>query len=192
MINKIVLIILLCCALDLLETRAEPSGARATPVPVVVPPPVDSRPPLPRPPIQALARPLARPDVAEIQRLTPRVEIWRPAGQRPQVPSRHSAVNLDAAFVTGSEPVTLRLQFNPTAAGERVAVMAARGIILDPPEQVLTVSARGDCSIAAQLQPTAGSGHLIVRCRMIRTVVQIARAPLAIVQAEEERTGVRP
>ena len=77
----------------------------------------------------------------------------------------------DPAFVTGTNPMTLRLQFNPTAAGERVVVTAANGFSLNPPEQVLTVSFRGDCQISGQLAEGASRGHILIRCKMVKTVV---------------------
>jgi hypothetical protein len=99
---------------------------------------------------------------------------------------------MDQALVTGGEPVTIRLQFNPRAAGERITVIGARGLLLDPPEQVLTVSASGECIVAVQLVQGAPRGHLLVYCKMIKTVVPLTRATLARVQAEETRTGGRP
>ena len=126
-----------------------------------------------------------------MQRLTPRIEIWRPNAQRPQLPARHGTVT-DHVFVTGTDPVTLRLQFNPSAANERVLVIAANGFSIDPAQQVLTVSLFGECLVSGQLAEGASRGHIVVRCKMIVTQVPISRAPLAIVEAEEERTGGRP
>ena len=99
---------------------------------------------------------------------------------------------MDHIFVTGAEPVTVRLKFDPSVAGERVTVIGARGISLNPPEQVLTVSSRGECTVSVQLADGAPRGHLLVYCKMLRTVVPLTRAPLATVQAEEARTGGRP
>jgi hypothetical protein len=161
------------------------------PAPIVAPPPAKPLPTLPPPPLRPALQPLARPDLAETLRLTPRIEVWRPNAAQPQVPARHRQVT-DHAFVTDTDPMTLRLQFNPTAAGERVVVTAANGFSLNPPEQVLTVSSRGDCQISGQLVEGASRGHILIRCKMIRTVVPVTRASLATVQAEEARTGGRP
>src|SRR5438876_5434747 len=107
-----------------------------TPLPLPVPPPVTSLPPLPAPPLRPTLQPLAHRDIAEIQRLTPRVEIWRPNSTRPQIPARRSdRGKMDTAFATGNEPMTIRLQFDPRSASEKVTVVAARGISLDPPAQ---------------------------------------------------------
>ena len=88
--------------------------------------------------------------------------------------------------------MTIRLQFDPRSASEKVTVVAARGISLDPPAQVLTVSTRGDCTFTAQLAEGAARGHILIRCKMVKTVVPVTRASLATVQAEEARTGGRP
>ena len=158
--------------------------------PVPVPPPPNPL-PIPPPPLRPVLQPLARPDVAETLRLTPRIEVWRPNAAQPQVPARHRQVT-GPAFVTGTDAMTLRLQFNPTAAGERVVVIAADGFSLNPPEQVLTVSSRGDCQISGRLAEGASRGHILIRCKMVKTVVPVTRASLATVQAEEARTGGRP
>jgi hypothetical protein len=172
---------------------AESVGPAATPVPMQVPPPVTSLPPLPVPPLRPILQPLAHRDIAEIRRLTPRVEIWRPNSTRPQIPARRSdRGNMETAFATGTEPITIRLQFDPRSAGEKVTVVAAQGISLDPPAQILTVSTRGDCTFSAQLAEGASRGHILIRCKMVRTVVPMTRASLTTVQAEETRTGGRP
>jgi hypothetical protein len=160
-------------------------------------PPVPGHPPPnplpipPAPPPPTIVRPSPRLDVAEIQRLTPRVEIWRPNGQRPQVPSRRGRV-METGFVTGTEPVTLRLQFDPRAAGERVRVFGGNSLSLTPPEQVLTVSSRGECIVTGQLNADLARGHVIFYCGMLKTVVPLTRAPIARIAAEETRTGGRP
>lgn len=99
---------------------------------------------------------------------------------------------MDPAFVTGTEPVTVKLQFDPLSAGEQVTVIAARGILLVPPQQVLTISAAGDCTFLAQLVTGAPRGHLITYCKNVRTVVPLQRAPLAVVQAAEAQSGGGP
>jgi len=85
----------------------------------------------------------------------------------------------------------IRLQFNPQSTGEKVTVIAARGILLNPPQQVLTVSAHGDCVFEAQLTQRALSGHLITYCRNVRTIVPLHRARLAVVQAQEAQSRGR-
>ena len=168
-----------------------PAPPANSPAPVVVPPPLAAVPPLPAPPLRPVITP--RRDPALIQRLTPRVEVWRSTGDRPQIPvRRNERGNMDPALVMGTEPVTIRLQFDARSAGEHVTVIATRGILPDPPHQVLTISAQGDCAFAAQLSAGAPRGHLITYCKNVRTVVPLQRAPLAAVQAWETQSGGRP
>jgi hypothetical protein len=86
----------------------------------------------------------------------------------------------------------VRLRFDPRSAGEKVTVIAARGIVLQPPQQILTVSPQGDCVFQAHLAERAPSGHLITYCRNVRTVVPLVRARSAVVQAYEAQTGDQP
>ena len=123
-----------------------------------------------------------------MQRLTPRIEIWRSNATRPQIPAGHGRAT-DHVFVTGTDLVTLRLRFNPRAAGERVLVAAGNGFSLNPPEQVLTVSSGGECFVTGQLAEGASRGQIVVRCKMITIQVPIVRAPLAVVQKAEATTG---
>jgi len=172
-------------------TRGDSAGASNTPSALPVPPPVAPSPALPAPPLRPTIQP--RRDQALINKLTPRVEIWRLNSNHPQIPARRSdRGNSDPAFVTGTEPVMIRLQFNPQAAGEKVTVIAARGILINPPQQVLTISAQGDCAFPAQLDERAMSGHLIIYCRNVRTVVPLVRARAAVVQAHEAQAEGRP
>lgn len=186
MIKKLLLLaaVALCVGLSV-------AHGQTTSTAVPIPPPVPALPPLPAPPLRPVARPLPRPDVAAIQRLTPRVEIWRPNADRPQIPARRGK-RTDYAFVTGTEPVTVRLQFDPRVAGARVVVIAANGFTFNPPQQVLTVSSRGDCVLTGQLAEGAPRGHFVAYCGMIQTIVPLARTSMAGVEAEEVRTGGRP
>jgi hypothetical protein len=98
----------------------------------------------------------------------------------------------DRALTTGTEPVTVRLQFHPQMAGERVVVIAANGFRFNPSQQVVTISSRGDCVLTGQLLEGATRGHFVAYCGMIQTVVPLVRTSLAKVQAEELRTGGQP
>jgi len=99
---------------------------------------------------------------------------------------------MDPALVTGTAAVTIRFQFDPRSAGEQVTVIAARSILLNPPQQVLTISRSGDCGFSAQLMPGASRGHLITYCKNVRTVVSLQRAPLSAVEALEGQSGGPP
>ena len=168
---------------------------RPTPPPVPTPPfpvpPPNPAPTLAPPPLRPILQPLAWPDFGEMQRLTPRIEVWRSNATRPQIPAEHGRV-ADHVFVTGVDLVTLRLLFNPSAAGERVLVMASSGFALDPPAQVLVVSSQGECFVTGQLAEGASRGQIMVRCKMIAVRVPVVRASLAVVERAEAVTGGSP
>jgi hypothetical protein len=149
----------------------------------------------PQSPVVPSSRPEIQPrrDLALIQRLTPRVEIWRPNSNRPQIATRRTEHgSSDPAFVSGTELVTVRLRFSPQSAGEKVTVIAGRGVVFEPPQQILTVSAQGDCAFQVQLAERAPGGHLITYCRNLRTVVPLVRARSAVIQAREAQAGGQP
>ncbi len=179
----------LVSAVLLLGLTLSPLRAQSDSGPELPPPP--EMPPLPAPPLRPIVLPLAQPDFAEMRRLTPRIEIWRANALTPQVPMRRGT-RTDRAFVTGTEPVTVRIQFDRRAAGAPVAVMVSDSFSINPPEQVLAVSARGDCIINGQLAEGASRGHITIRCGMITTIVPLVRASLARVQAVEATTGTQP
>jgi hypothetical protein len=126
------------------------------------------------------------PDPAEVELVQPDVEIWRQESESPQVPARRSN-RLDQAFVTGTAPVTLRVQFSPAAAGKRVYVRPGEGLSIDANGAALTVSPAGDCLIAAQLAEGVSRSHINFYCEGVKTVLPVVRAALStVIQAEEE------
>jgi len=164
------------------EEQAASVGATAVPppqteVPITPPPPPAVEAPLPN-----------GPDPAEMELAKPDIEVWRPEGQTPQVPGRRANV-LEHAFVTGTQPVALRVQFDPLAAGKKVWIRPGRGIALNPPNAILTVSPSGDCVVEAQLAEGFSRSHVIVYCEGIKTVLPVDRAPLATVEAAETGGG---
>lgn len=128
------------------------------------------------------------PDPSEGELAKPEVEIWREASEMPQIPPRISN-RLAQTYVTGTEPVWLRVQFDPQAAGKTVFVKPARGVTLDPPLATLTVSSTGECLVMANLAEGVARSHVIFYCESVKTVLPLVRAPLATVIAAEEETG---
>jgi hypothetical protein len=124
------------------------------------------------------------PDPADLERAKPDVEIWRPQSEWPQVPERRSN-KLDLTYVTGTEPATLRVQFDPLLAGKEVYVRPGLGITLNPSAPILTVSATGECIIAAQIAEGIDRSHITFYCEGVKTVLPVMRAPLATVIGAE-------
>jgi len=155
---------------------------------VYVPPPLPeaSIAPPPPPAVEALLPGL--PDPASAESVTADVEVWRPEGESPQIPPRRLN-RLAPAYVTGEALVTLKVQFDPAAAGKTVYSRPGRGIIIGENDGARTISSAGDCIIAAQLLPNCARSHIIFYCQGIRTILPILRAPLPTVIEAEEGTG---
>jgi len=158
-------------------------------VATVVPPPPQPETPIPPPPPPMVETPVAGlPDPDKVEMAKPEVEIWREGSEWPQIPARTSN-RLDKAYVTGTEPVWLRAQFNPAAAGKRVLVRPGQGITVDVTGAALTISSSGECLVQVQLAEGVNRSHLIFYCEGIRTVLPVVRAPLATVIGAEVETG---
>jgi hypothetical protein len=129
-------------------------------------------------------------DPAEIEIVKPEVEIWRSESEWPQVPERRST-RLDRAYVTGTEPVWLRVQFDERAAGMTVYVRRGRGITLNPPGVAAIVESNGECLVLAQLADGVDQSHVSFSCSGMQTVLPVVRSSLTTVIAAEEETGGR-
>jgi hypothetical protein len=168
-----------------------PKGAEAQQPPgeVLDVPPPDPEPSIapPPPPVIETVVP-GLPDPAQVELLKPDVEIWRQQSESPQVPARQ--INrLDQAFVTGTEPVTLRVQFNPAAAGKHVYVRPGRGLSVGINDGMLTVSSAGECLVTAQIDEGVSQSHIIFYCEGVKTVLPVRRASLATVIEAEDGGG---
>jgi hypothetical protein len=91
--------------------------------------------------------------------------------------------------MTGTGPVALRVQFDPSAAGKGVIVIPGRGITLNPPNAILTISPSGECNISAQLEENSSRSHIIFYCAGIKTVLPVLRSSLRVVEEKEAETG---
>jgi hypothetical protein len=151
-------------------------------------------PPLPEPSMAPPPPPMIEtalaemPDPAELDLAKPDVEIWREASDYPQIPARTSN-RLAQTYVTGTEPVWLRVQFNPQAAGKSVYVKPGRGITLEPPAAIQTISSSGECLFLARIAEGISRSHIVFYCDSVKTVLPVMKAPLATVIGAEEATG---
>lgn len=156
----------------------EAIAAAPEPEPSIAPPP----PPAIDPPA-AIA-----PDPAEMELVKPEVEIWRNGSVNPQIPSRQLN-RLKPAYITGTEPVWLRVQFDPLAGGKKVFVKPSSGITLDLPVAMMTISDSGECLFLAQLDENVLESHIIFYCEGVKTVLPVLRASLAKVEEKEAESG---
>lgn len=155
---------------------------------VDVPPPATESAIAPPPPA-TLEVPLPGiPDPADLERAKPDVEIWRPQSEWPQVPARRSN-KLDLTYVSGTEPATLRVQFDPLLAGKSVYIRPGLGITLNPPAVTLTVPANGEIIIVALIAEGRDRSHITFYCEGVKTVLPVMRAPVPVIIQAEEETG---
>ena len=177
--------------LELQWESLTPKGLEETEPPgevLDVPPPATET-ALPAPPPAMIETPLPGiPDPADLERAKPDVEIWRPESEWPQVPARRSH-KLDWTLVEGSQPVSLRVQFDPLLAGKSVYIRPGMGITLNPAVLTMTVSATGEVIIVAQIAEGTNRSHVTFYCEGVKTVLPVMRAPLAAVIEAEEETG---
>lgn len=165
-------------------SKEEGGGAVA----VVIPPPETETPIAPPPPL-LIETPLpGGPDLSGMELLKPDVEIWRGDSDWPQIPARRSS-QLDPAYVTGTEPVWLRVKFDSAAAGKKVFVRLHSGITLNPPVRVLTIPEDGEIIVLGELVQGFARSHIIFYCSGMKTVLPVVRASLATVVGAEEETG---
>jgi len=155
---------------------------------IIVPPPLTEVPVEPPPPPMVETPVDGMPDPSEMELAKPEVEIWRGSSEFPQVPARTSN-RLDKAYFTGTEPVWLRVQFAPQAAGKTVYIKPGPGITISPSAGFMTVPSTGECVVQAQFMEGLTRGHVVFYCEGVKTVLPVMRAPLAKVEENELATG---
>jgi hypothetical protein len=164
----------------------------ATSASIAVPPAPNPVPAIPRPQLLPRVAETARLSALDIQRITPVVEVWRPNGQTPQIPARRRN-NVLTAFVADSQPLMIRLQFDPAARGVAVLVRTGQGVVLDSATEGLHINANGDCLLTVHLPDDVNQGHLAVRCGASTTMVRLMRSSRGKVLARENsREGGLP
>jgi hypothetical protein len=131
------------------------------------------------------------PDPIQIQRLTPIVEVWSAGAVSPQVPIRHCRY-LERAYVAGTDPVLIQLQFDPLIAGQIITVTASSGVILDPPTVTLAVGSTGDCAVTLRLCEGYAHGYVSFNCDGLQTTLPLSLATLAVVASHESANRKGP
>lgn len=152
-------------------------------VPVPVPEPEVE---LPLPPVPAPAAFV--PGAAEgMEKGTEEIEVWREESVSPQMPPRRGP-QFEKTYIEGTDPVVIRLQFDPLAAGKSVIVRPDPGASVIPPETEFQIGPTGECVISVALAANCRMSRVSVYCDGVRTTVPLARAPLAVVEAHEALT----
>jgi hypothetical protein len=170
---------------------ASPAATPAVPIPIV-PPPQPTLLPIVAPP--AVGFRAVPPSAAEIDRVIPRVEVWRPSSNQPQTPNGRlkKARRLLQACVSGNEPVTVRLRFHPLSNGKTVVVKPARGIALTPADDVLHIPANGQLILSIGLDPAISESHVSFLCEGLTTTLVLSRTGSSIVADREIADAANP
>lgn len=172
-------------------------GASAqTPPPYAVAPPTSSAPPPPLVPAAPLGWRSNRPSPEEIKRVTPEIEIWRPGATLPQraaalAKSNASRRQLEQALIHGSQPVLIRLNFDPSARGKTVLVRAGAGVFLHPPEGTLKIRPTGECAVTVTLDAVVPESNITFYSEGIITKLPIARTSSRVIEAKENADAQR-
>ena len=153
----------------------------AKPIPAPAPRPAAE---LPSPPVQSHAVPTAPRSAADIQQVTPVVEVWRANAHAPQIPPRRNRYVAEA-YVVDSRPVLVRLQFDRAARGNAVVVRPGPGVVFDSATEHLRINGAGECLVTLHLAEDSYHGHVAFHCAGLMTAVSLTRASEARVQANE-------
>jgi hypothetical protein len=167
------------------------AGEQSSPVPpqpvLIVPPPQADA--ALNPPLPADDAPFVpgQSGLPQVEVAKSGVEVWREESESPQMPARRGP-QFEQAYVTGTEPLLVRLQFDPLAAGKTVVVKPGHGVTVDPPQTEFHVGPTGECVVSIVLDPGFIQSRLTVYCDGVRTSLPLMRAPLSVVEAQEALT----
>ena len=128
------------------------------------------------------------PNRSQIEQLTPTVEVWRPGSNAPQIRQRRRGIT-ETAYVTGKQPVLLRLQFDARSAGKLVTVTASSGVVFEPPEAALAIRPTGECVVSVRLIDGYSSGHIAFDCQGLKTSVPLQLTSASVVARHETEPG---
>jgi hypothetical protein len=147
---------------------------------------------LPPPPVPEIVH-LVPGESASIQsRHTPQqIEVWRPESSSPQKPVRRGR-RFELAYVIGTQPVVMRLQFDPQAAGKAVVVLPGPGVTIDRSETGFFIGSNGQLIVSVRLDGSFRRSDLTLYCVGVKTKLALSRAPQEVVEAEEAKTRGRP
>jgi len=115
------------------------------------------------------------------------VEIWRAGAIAAQLPARHGDF-LEHAYITDNWPVTVRLQFDPSSQGRVIILRAGKGVILDPPMEILHIGPTGECVLTVSMDESVAHSHISFHCEGLMTTLPLSRSSLAFAQAKESAT----
>jgi hypothetical protein len=152
--------------------------------------------PQPAPPLAPMSLPPAvgfrshGPSAEEIDRVIPKIEIWRPGSNIPQLPKGRfqKARRLVPVLLAGDQPVMMRLRFHPLSRGKVVVVRAARGVTLNPSGETFSIPTDGQCVLALSLDSRMNESHVSFTCEGLTTTLVLTRTSSDNVAGGEKAT----
>jgi len=96
------------------------------------------------------------------------------------------------AYLLGTEPALVRLQFLPVAAGKAVILLPGPGVIVDPLGTKFQIGPTGEVVVSVALDSRFHRSDINVDCVGIRTKLPLSRASREFVEAREAETGGMP
>jgi hypothetical protein len=115
------------------------------------------------------------------------IEVWRPESHSPQMPARRGR-RFGLAYTVGRESITLRLRFDPRAAGKEVFFQPGPGVTIDGPETAVRLDQAGQCLVSVKLDGRFNRSDLAIYCLGFETKLPLARVTAPEVEAQEART----
>lgn len=157
------------------------------------PPPFALPKPQPAPTLAPLSLPPAvgfrsqPPTAGEIERVIPKIEIWRPGSNVPQLPNGRfqKSRRLVSVLLAGDQPVMVRLRFHPLSKGKMVLARAARGVSLHPAEETFRIPVDGQFVLSLSLHPGMTESHVSFTCEGLTTTLVLTRTSVDNVSARE-------
>jgi hypothetical protein len=95
------------------------------------------------------------------------------------------------AYVSDSTPVLVRLQFDPSARGNRVFVRPGQNALVDSNLENLRINGAGECHVTLHLAEGADTGHVAFHCAGRMTTVSLTRTSESKVVGRENAGGNR-
>lgn len=118
------------------------------------------------------------------------IEVWHRDSHAPQLPPRHGR-RFDLASTVGKESTTLRLRFDPRAAGATVVVKPGPGVTVEGPTVEFPIEKGGQCVLSLRLDGGFNRTQIKIYCLGVETTLPLSRATAAEVAAAEAKGAGR-
>jgi hypothetical protein len=95
----------------------------------------------------------------------------------------------EQVLISGTEPATLVLRWDPSLAGKIVGI-GGSGVTIQPAGTSFLIEPTGQAAFVVQLEPGASAAELNLVTDFVTTTLRLTRAPLSkLIAAETTKTG---